>query len=104
MKGLKCLSGITVAAMMAFVLAGCAPTATQEGTGGYIDDTVVTTKVKTTLLGDKALKSREISVETFKGRVQLSGFVSSPQLASRAVELTRTVPGVKSVINNMQIK
>lgn len=68
-----------------------------EGTGGYLDDTVVTTKVKSALLGEKNLKSTEISVETFKGRVQLSGFVSSRQDANRAVQITRSVPGVKSV-------
>ncbi|HAI05393.1 MAG TPA: hypothetical protein DCM39_06445, partial [Pantoea sp.] len=53
---------------------------------------------------DDSLKSTEINVETFKGKVQLSGFVSSPQMANRAVQVTRSVPGVKSVVNNMQIK
>jgi osmotically-inducible protein OsmY len=89
---------------MAITLSACAPTATQEGTGGYIDDTVVTTKVKAQLLNDDSLKSTEINVETFKGKVQLSGFVSSPQMANRAVTVTRSVEGVKSVVNNMQIK
>ncbi|WP_016594539.1 BON domain-containing protein, partial [Yersinia pestis] len=82
----------------------CAPTAKSEGTGGYLDDTVVTTKVKAALLGEKNLKSTEINVETFKGRVQLSGFVSSSQDANRAVQVTRSVPGVKSVSNQMLIK
>lgn len=71
---------------------------------GYLDDTVVTTKVKAALLGEKNLKSTEINVETFKGRVQLSGFVSSSQDANRAVQVTRSVPGVKSVSNQMLIK
>lgn len=93
-----------MAAVMAITLSACAPTATQEGTGGYIDDTVVTTKVKAQLLNDDSLKSTEINVETFKGKVQLSGFVSSPQMANRAVTVTRSVEGVKSVVNNMQIK
>ena len=93
-----------MAAVMAITLSACAPTATQEGTGGYIDDTVVTTKVKAQLLNDDSLKSTEINVETFKGKVQLSGFVSSPQMANRAVTITRSVEGVKSVVNNMQIK
>ena len=100
----KVLAGALVAVVVALTLSACAPTAKQEGTGGYIDDTVITTKVKAQLLNDDELKSREINVETFKGRVQLSGFVSSPQMASRAVEVTRTVKGVKSVVNNMQIK
>ncbi|HAK36140.1 MAG: BON domain-containing protein [Pantoea sp.] len=104
MKLFKVLAGALVAVVVALTLSACAPTAKQEGTGGYIDDTVITTKVKAQLLNDDELKSREINVETFKGRVQLSGFVSSPQMASRAVEVTRTVKGVKSVVNNMQIK
>jgi len=104
MKLFKVLAGALTAVFFALTLSACAPTAKQEGTGGYIDDTVITTKVKAQLLNDDELKSREINVETFKGRVQLSGFVSSPQMASRAVEVTRTVKGVKSVVNNMQIK
>ncbi|MDO6405447.1 BON domain-containing protein [Pantoea phytobeneficialis] len=100
----KVVAGLLMAAVMALALSACAPTSTQEGTGGYIDDTVITTKVKTELLKDDSLKSTEINVETFKGRVQLSGFVSSPQMANRAVAVTRTVAGVKSVVNNMQIK
>ena len=104
MKLFKVLAGALVAVVVALTLSACAPTPKEEGTGGYIDDTVITTKVKAQLLNDDELKSREINVETFKGRVQLSGFVSSPQMASRAVEVTRTVKGVKSVVNNMQIQ
>ncbi|QKJ87296.1 BON domain-containing protein [Paramixta manurensis] len=104
MKFLKVLTGVVAAAVVAMTLSACAPTSTKEGTGGYIDDTVVTTKVKSELLRDDSLKSTEINVETFKGRVQLSGFVSSPQMANRAVEVTRGVAGVKSVVNNMQIR
>ncbi|WP_016260485.1 BON domain-containing protein, partial [Yersinia pestis] len=92
------------AIIMAMAVSACAPTAKSEGTGGYLDDTVVTTKVKAALLGEKNLKSTEINVETFKGRVQLSGFVSSSQDANRAVQVTRSVPGVKSVSNQMLIK
>lgn len=104
MKLFKVVAGLLMAAMVALTLSACAPTATKEGTGGYIDDTVITTKVKARLLNDKSLKSTEINVETFKGRVQLSGFVSTPQMANRAVVVTRSVAGVKSVVNNMQIK
>ena len=104
MNFFKVVAGLLMAAVMAITLSACAPTATQEGTGGYIDDTVVTTKVKAQLLNDDSLKSTEINVETFKGKVQLSGFVSSPQMANRAVTVTRSVEGVKSVVNNMQIK
>ena len=104
MNFFKVVAGLLMAAVMAITLSACAPTATKEGTGGYIDDTVITTKVKAQLLNDDSLKSTEINVETFKGKVQLSGFVSSPQMANRAVTVTRSVEGVKSVVNNMQIK
>ncbi|OON41222.1 hypothetical protein BTJ39_04435 [Izhakiella australiensis] len=105
MKWAKWLGGLFAAVMVALTLSACAPTEHKEGTGGYIDDTVITTKVKSQLLGDEALKhANQISVETFKGRVQLSGFVSSPQMAARAVSVARGVNGVKSVINNMQIR
>lgn len=104
MKAGKGLFSMITAALVALAISACAPSPTQEGTGGYIDDTVITTKVKTKLIGDKAIKSSEISVSTFKGRVQLGGFISSPQMASRAVTIARTVPGVKAVTNNMQIK
>lgn len=104
MKLMKVLTGMVIAAVVAISVSACAPTPTKEGTGGYIDDTVITTKVKGELLKDDSLKSTEINVETFKGRVQLSGFVSSPQMANRAVTITRSVKGVTSVTNNMQIK
>lgn len=104
MKFVKALSGAVMASVVALALSACAPGPAKEGTGGYIDDTVITTKVKAQLLGTKELKSTQINVETFKGRVQLSGFVSSPQVASRAVTVARLVPGVTSVVNDMQIR
>jgi osmotically-inducible protein OsmY len=84
--------------------AGCSSTAKQEGTGEYIDDSFITTKVKAAILDEPTLKVAEINVETFKGVVQLSGFVSSQTAASKAVQITRAVKGVKSVKNDMQIK
>lgn len=83
---------------------GCASTEKQEGTGQYIDDTVITGKVKAALVKDPVTKASEINVETFQGAVQLSGFVSSQAAISRAVELARGVDGVKSVKNDMRIK
>ena len=83
---------------------GCASTAKQEGTGEYVDDTVVTTKVKAAILNEPSLKSAEINVETFKGAVQLSGFVSSKANEEKAIEVTRAVGGVKSVKNDMRLK
>lgn len=85
-------------------VAACSSTPTQEGTGEYMDDSVVTTKVKSAIFGDPTLKSMEINVETFKGAVQLSGFVNSQAASNRAVELVKTVKGVKSVKNDMRIK
>jgi osmotically-inducible protein OsmY len=86
------------------VTLGCASTAKQEGTGEYVDDTVVTTKVKAAIFNEPTLKSAEINVETFKGVVQLSGFVGSQAAETKAVEVARVVPGVKSVKNDMRLK
>ena len=83
---------------------GCSSTAKQEGTGEYVDDSVITTKVKAAVFNEPLLKSAEINVETFKGVVQLSGFVSSQAAINKAVEITRAVGGVKSVKNDMRIK
>jgi hyperosmotically inducible protein len=83
---------------------GCASTSTQEGTGEYVDDTVITSKVKAAILGESSLKSAEINVETFKGIVQLSGFVSSNANKGKAVELARSVKGVKSVKDDMRLR
>jgi osmotically-inducible protein OsmY len=83
---------------------GCAGTSTKEGTGEYVDDTVITTKVKTAIFNEPSLKSAEINVETFKGTVQLTGFVSSRAAIDKAVEVARGVPGVTSVRNDMRLK
>ncbi|MBI5860771.1 MAG: BON domain-containing protein [Rhodocyclales bacterium] len=83
---------------------GCASTSKQEGTGEYIDDSVITTRVKAAILNEPTLKVAEINVETFKGVVQLSGFVSSQTAANKAVEVARGVHGVTSVKNDMRIK
>lgn len=85
-------------------LGACAATRTQEGAGQYVDDTVITTKVKALVLNEPMLKSMEINVETFKGRVQLSGFVSNQAAMDKAVELARGVTGVGSVANDMRMK
>lgn len=84
--------------------AGCAPTSTQEGTGEYVDDSVITTKVKAAIFDDPSLKVSEVNVETFKGVVQLSGFVSSRTAANKAVGAASGVKGVKSVKDDMRIK
>ena len=84
--------------------AGCASTPTREGTGEYIDDTVITAKVKASIFNEPTIKASEINVETFKGDVQLSGFVSNPNDATRAVEIARGVKGVTSVKNDVRVK
>jgi len=102
----KQLSRISVlfAAFAFMALAGCASTRTQESTGQYVDDTAITTKVKAAILNDPGLKSAEINVETFKGRVQLSGFVTSNASMEDAVKVAQGVGGVTSVKNDMRLK
>jgi len=95
----------TIAGVLFVAIAlGCASTAKKEGTGEYVDDTVVTSKVKAAIFNEPSLKSAEINVETFKGVVQLSGFVSSAAAESTAVAVARKVEGVKSVKNDMRLK
>jgi hyperosmotically inducible protein len=85
-------------------LIGCASTAKTEGTGEYVDDTVITGKVKTAIFEQPTLKSAEINVETFKGVVQLSGFVSSKENVDLAMVTAKGVKGVTSVKNDMRVK
>jgi uncharacterized ion transporter superfamily protein YfcC len=90
--------------MLIATIAACASTRTQESTGEYIDDSVITATVKGKLANDDFFKSFQIGVETFKGVVQLSGFVNSQQVIDKAVEITKSVKGVKSVKNNLIVK
>jgi hypothetical protein len=99
----KGISAVFLAVALATTL-GCASTSTKEGTGEYVDDTVITTKVKAAIFNEPSLKSSEINVETFKGAVQLSGFVKYQADMNKAVEVTRRVGGVKSVKNDMRLK
>ena len=99
----KYLSAVFLAATLVSVV-GCASTSQKEGTGQYFDDSVITAKVKAAIFDDPATKVMEINVETFKGVVQLGGFVSSQAAANRAVELARGVSGVKGVTNDMRLK
>lgn len=99
----KYFSAAFLAVSLVFV-AGCASTPTQQGTGEYFDDSVVTAKIKAAILKDPVTKVLDIQVTTFRGAVQLSGFVTSKAEADRAVELARGVAGVKSVKNDMQIR
>jgi len=85
-------------------LAGCASTSKQESTGQYLDDSAIATKVKTAIFNDPSLKSAEINVETYKGRVQLSGFVSTSANVDQAVAVAKGVSGVTSVKDDMRLK
>jgi len=86
------------------VFVGCASTPTRESSGEFVDDSAITTKVKAEIFNDPALKVFQINVETFKGEVQLSGFVDSAQSVKKAGELARSVKGVKSVKNSLIVK
>jgi osmotically-inducible protein OsmY len=83
---------------------GCASTPTRESTGEYIDDSVITTKIKSLLLKDELLKSFHISVKTYRGVVQLSGSVDSPKTINKAGQIASSVNGVKSVKNQLVVE
>lgn len=85
-------------------LFGCASTSTQEGTGQFVDDSVITAKVKAAIFNEPALKVAEINVETFKGVVRLSGFVGSRSEINKATVLARSVAGVNAVKNDIRVK
>ena len=90
--------------LLIMAIAGCAGSPKSESTGEYFDDSMLTTKVKASILGDSRLKVMQINVETFKGVVLLSGFVDSQAAAKRAVDIARTIKGVKSVNNALVVK
>jgi osmotically-inducible protein OsmY len=89
---------------LAFTMVGCASSPTKESAGEYVDDSVITGKVKAAFAADPTVKATQVQVETFKGTVQLSGFVDSRESAQKAVELARGVKGVKSVKNDTVIR
>jgi hypothetical protein len=95
------LTGILAVSWFTF---GCAGSRTSDSTGQYVDDTAITTKVKSALLGDEAVKSFEIKVETFKGVVQLSGFVDTEDQRAAATRDAMAVGGVKDVKDNLTLK
>jgi len=104
MKKRNMFIGCFMILMLIATLVACASTSKQEGAGEYVDDSVITTKVKSSLATDDFLKSFEISVETYKGIVQLSGFVDSQKAVDKAGEIASGVKGVKSVKNNLNVK
>jgi len=90
--------------MLITTFVACASTRTHESTGEYVDDSVITTKIKSLLAEDDLVKSFQISVETYKGTVQLSGFVNSERAVDKAGQIARSVKGVNSVKNNLIVK
>jgi osmotically-inducible protein OsmY len=102
MKPISRFSAILAAAAMSVAM-GCASTSTSESTGEYIDDTAITAKVKTAIFNDETLKTNDISVETYKGRVQLSGYVDSSANIAQAGVVAKGIGGVTSVKNDLRL-
>lgn len=102
----RTLRGFTLflSALLFVALAGCAGDAKQSSTGELVDDSVITTKVKAAFLAEEKLKVLQINVETFRGTVQLSGFVESRAMADRAVRVARNVSGVRAVRDDMRVR
>ena len=90
--------------LAALFVSACASTPKQESTGQYVDDSLITTKVKTAILNEPSLKVSQITVETYKGVVQLAGFVDSSAAGSKAADLARDVKGVSSVKNDTRVR
>lgn len=103
MKQIKRLIAVALAVAFVSVL-GCAGNAKQESTGEYVTDSWITSKVKASLVADSVVKATEVNVETFKGVVQLSGFVRSDEARRQAVVVARNIQGVTSVKDDMRLK
>jgi osmotically-inducible protein OsmY len=100
---LKRCSALAAAALLLSTL-GCGSTSNRESTGEYVDDTAITTKVKSAIFNEPSLKVLKINVETYKSVVQLSGFADTRADMDKATDLARAVPGVRSVKNDMRVK
>lgn len=95
---------LVAAVLGSTVMAGCASTSSQQSVGEVVDDGVVTAKIKAKLIDDPVTKAYQINVDTFKGTVQLSGFVDSAEARSRATQLAKETGGVKDVKNSLQVR
>jgi len=104
MKKIQQVLYFCILALLFVAFAGCASTDTRDSTGEYFDDTVITTKVKGLLAADDFLRSFQISVDTHDGVVQLSGHVNNQEAVNKAVEIARSVQGVRSVKNDLIVK
>jgi hyperosmotically inducible protein len=97
-------AAILVLALAAGTMAACNATRTTESTGEYVDDSVISNKIRAQIIGDSTLKLSQIDVETFKGTVQLSGFVDNEAAKTQAGNVARNVAGVARVHNNLVVK
>lgn len=97
-------SGLLFAAVLAVGAAGCAPAEKKQSSGEYIDDAWITSKVKGAFVKDPQLSAAEIKVDTYKGQVQLSGFVADASDVGKAAAVAGGIKGVKSVKNDIQVK
>ena len=104
MSPLKLVRCLLISLVLVVSVTGCAGGKKFESTGEYFDDIAITTKVKTSILENSKLSVMQINVETFKGIVQLSGFVNSNDIATKAADIARTVKGVKKVNNSIVVK
>ena len=100
----KLISPWLAAVALAFALGGCASNARQESVSEFVDDSVITAKVKSAFVEDREVSALKISVETYRGVVQLTGFVSGTHESWKAAQLARNVKGVKSVRNDLAVK
>lgn len=104
MSTISKLTQIVAVALMVTLVSACAGSRTQSSTGEYLDDSVITSKVKAKLLEDKEVSGLAVNVETFKGVVQLSGFAKTEAERQKAVQLARSIGGVKDIKNDIQLK
>lgn len=95
---------LSLGSVLLLFMLGCSSTHTRESTGEYFDDTAITTRVKAAILKEPSLSYFQIEVETFKGKVQLSGFVNTKEEAATAGRVAATTKGVKSVVNSLVVK
>ncbi len=98
------LAALVTSTLASTAVTGCSSTPTQQSAGQAVDDGVVTAKVKAALVADPVTKAHQINVETFKGTVQLSGFVETDEARSRALQLARDVEGVRKVKDAMEVR
>lgn len=103
-RSLTSALSLALATALTATILGCAGTATRRSTGEFVDDTSLSTKVKTALFQDPAVSGFDVGLDTFRGHVQLNGFVDTPEQKARAEQIVRTVQGVTGVTNNLAVK